>query len=122
MADHIRRYRISYRVPPLHAPDEHGSRVRLYGPSGEKLDDHWWDEIETLDAFDMEEAIQRLQYRLLAKGYRRPGLPHVPVYELVDIAPQRAVQPTASAETLVRPLRGESPLASAAWPISEVDD
>lgn len=87
MADHVRRYRISYRVPPLQPPDEYGARVRLYGPSGEKVDDRWLDVIETLDAFDMEEARQRLQYRLLAQGYRRAGMPNVPVYELVDIAP-----------------------------------
>jgi hypothetical protein len=94
MSESIRRYRLSYRLPPewpetLVREYPYTGRVRLYD-GFHRLP--WPTEIHTvtLDAYDAEEARQRLEYRLLRECWFTTGSPSFAVYQLLDIEPEKA--------------------------------
>ncbi len=84
----IRRYRIVVDLPPLREPTEYGARVRDHTYEGTRYIGYQWERSERiLDAFDIKEALQRLEFQLLAAGYHRPGDTHLAIYRVIDVEP-----------------------------------
>lgn len=78
-----RRYRIVFRTPPVRDAQDDGSKAFGQGsPSGS-----WAVQSIVLEAFNLTEAVQRLEFRLLNNGFYFHGQPSLAIYRIVDIRP-----------------------------------